>query len=107
MNVEMVDYKAPDAAASMARSLHETGFAVLYNHPITATRIDSIYQGWGDFFAGEAKFDFAVQPPRHDGYFAFRSENARILGQGLKRILSCLSRQPAARCARCGDDGDV
>ena len=77
MNVKMVDYKAPDAAASLARSLHETGFAVLYNHPITAERIDGIYQGWGDFFAGDAKFDFAVQPPRHDGYFAFRSENAK------------------------------
>ena len=77
MNVKMVDYKAPDAAASLARSLHETGFAVLYNHPITAERIDGIYQGWGDFFADDAKFDFAVQPPRHDGYFAFRSENAK------------------------------
>ena len=77
MNVEMVDYKAPDAAVAMRRSLHETGFAVLYNHPISAERIDSIYQGWGDFFAGDTKFDFAVEPPRHDGYFAFRSENAK------------------------------
>ena len=62
---------------AMRRSLHETGFAVLYNHPISAERIDSIYQGWGDFFAGDTKFDFAVEPPRHDGYFAFRSENAK------------------------------
>ena len=77
MNVEMVDYQSPDAAASMRRSLHETGFAVLYNHPISPERIEQIYQGWGAFFAGDEKFDYAVQPPRHDGYFAFRSENAK------------------------------
>ena len=77
MNVEMVDYRAPDAATAMHRSLHETGFAVLYNHPVTADRINQVYEGWGAFFASDEKYDFAVQPPRHDGYFAFRSENAK------------------------------
>lgn len=77
MKVETVDYKAPDAAETLARSLRDTGFAVLANHPITADRIDAIYNAWGAFFAGEDKFDFAVKPPAHDGYFAFRSENAK------------------------------
>lgn len=77
MKVEMIDYQSEDAACSMRRSLHETGFAVLYNHPISAERIEQIYQGWGRFFSSEDKYDFAVQPPRHDGYFAFRSENAK------------------------------
>jgi len=77
MRVETVDYRAADAAATLARSLRDTGFAVLANHPITPDRIDAIYAAWGDFFAGEEKFDFAVQPPAHDGYFAFRSENAK------------------------------
>lgn len=77
MKVEMVDYKAPDAASVMHRSLHETGFAVLYNHPVTPERINHIYESWGNFFASDEKFGFAVQPPRHDGYFAFRSENAK------------------------------
>ena len=31
----------------------------------------------GPFFASEDKFTYTVQPPRHDGYFAFRSENAK------------------------------
>ena len=77
MKVETVDYKAADAAETLARSLRDTGFAVLANHPITPDRIDAIYGAWGDFFAGDGKFDFAVQPPAHDGYFAFRSENAK------------------------------
>ena len=77
MKVETVDYKAPDAAVTLARSLRDTGFAVLANHPITPDKIDAVYQAWGGFFAGEEKFDFAVKPPAHDGYFAFRSENAK------------------------------
>ena len=77
MKVETVDYRAPDAAETLARSLRDTGFAVLANHPITPDRIEAIYGAWGGFFAGNEKFDFAVQPPAHDGYFAFRSENAK------------------------------
>ena len=77
MKVETVDYRAPDAAETLARSLRDTGFAVLANHPITPDRIEAIYGAWGGFFAGNEKFDFTVQPPAHDGYFAFRSENAK------------------------------
>ena len=77
MNVETVDYQDPAASASLHRSLRETGFAVLANHPISADRIADIYDRWGHFFASEDKFTYAVQPPRHDGYFAFRSENAK------------------------------
>jgi isopenicillin N synthase-like dioxygenase len=77
MNVETVDYMDPGASVALQRSLRDTGFAVLANHPITAERISAIYDGWGAFFADEKKFDYAVQQPRHDGYFAFRSENAK------------------------------
>ena len=77
MQVETVDYRAADAAETLERSLRETGFAVLANHPITPERIDEVYDAWGRFFAGEDKFDYAVTPPAHDGYFAFRSENAK------------------------------
>ena len=77
MNVETVDYQDPTASAALHRSLRDTGFAVLANHPISAERIADIYDGWSSFFASGDKFEFAVQPPRHDGYFAFRSENAK------------------------------
>lgn len=77
MNIETVDYKDPNAPVALHRSLRDTGFAVLANHPITPDRIDAIYAEWGTFFASAAKDAFTVQPPRHDGYFPFRSENAK------------------------------
>ena len=43
MQIETVDYKASDAPQSLARSLQETGFAVLANHPISPERIDEAY----------------------------------------------------------------
>ena len=60
MQVETVDYRAADAAETLERSLRETGFAVLANHPITPERINAIYDAWGRFFAGEDKFTYAV-----------------------------------------------
>ncbi|MDA9929909.1 isopenicillin N synthase family oxygenase [Alphaproteobacteria bacterium] len=77
MKVATVDYKSANAAATLSQSLRDTGFAVLANHPISSDRITDIYENWGQFFADTKKFDFAVQPPAHDGYFAFRSENAK------------------------------
>ena len=76
MKVQIVDYEAPDAAETLARH-YDTGFAVLKNHPITAERIEAIYDSWGGFFAGNDKFSHAV-PPAHDGYFAFRPKMPRI-----------------------------
>ena len=77
MNVETVDYQSPDAASALARSLHNTGFAVLANHPITPERIAQIYDLWGNFFASDDKHDWLRDPENQDGYFPFRSENAK------------------------------
>jgi len=77
MLIETVDYQADDAAIALQRSLRDTGFAVLANHPIAADRLARLYDHWGDFFASDSKHEFTVQPPRHDGFFPFRSENAK------------------------------
>ena len=77
MQVEVVDYQASDAREAMARSLHNTGFAVLANHPIAETRIDEIYGHWGQFFNDDAKMDWVRNLDTQDGYFPFRSENAK------------------------------
>ena len=50
---------------------------MLANHPITPQRIDAVYDAWSQFFASDDKFGYGVKPPAHDGYFAFRSENAK------------------------------
>ena len=84
MNVETVDYKADDAKDALARSLHNTGFAVLGNHPITPSRISSFYESWGNFFASDSKMDWLRDPENQDGFFPFQSENAK--GQTVKDL---------------------
>jgi isopenicillin N synthase-like dioxygenase len=47
MNVRVVDYRAADAAEQFTRSLHETGFGVLVNHPIDQQLVEkSTPTGW-------------------------------------------------------------
>ena len=46
MQVQVVDYRAPDAAEKFTRSLHETGFGVLTNHPIRQALVEKIYADW-------------------------------------------------------------
>ena len=77
MKVQLVDYQASDAAANLTTSLHETGFAILTNHPITPARIDESYQAWGKFFAGNDKENWLRDPVKQDGYFPFKSEHAK------------------------------
>ena len=75
--IQAVSYTDPEAPAAFTRSLQETGFAVLKDHPITPDRIDRAYAAWGGFFSSEDKFGFKVKPPSPEGYFPFRSENAK------------------------------
>jgi isopenicillin N synthase-like dioxygenase len=70
MDVQVVDYRAPDAAERFTRSLHETGFGVLKNHPIPQELVERIYATWLDFFNGEVKHDFAFSKETQDGYFS-------------------------------------
>ena len=76
-DIQTVSFTSPDAPAAFTRSLRETGFAVLTDHPIGAERIAEAYAAWGGFFNSEAKHDFTVNPETQDGYFPFRSENAK------------------------------
>lgn len=70
MNVLKVDYTADNASAEFARSLRETGFGVLYNHPIDQKLIDEVYEDWRKFFADEAlKEKYMRDPQKQDGYF--------------------------------------
>lgn len=70
MNVLKVDYTAENASAEFARSLRETGFGVLYNHPIDQKLIDEVYTDWRKFFADDAlKEKYMRDPEKQDGYF--------------------------------------
>lgn len=78
MQVQVVDYRAPDAAEKFTRSLHETGFGVLTNHPIRQALVEKIYADWLAFFNSEAKHGFAFSKETQDGYFSTEiSETAK------------------------------
>ena len=81
MNVQTVDFKSQNASAQLAESLRETGFAVLENHTISSDRITEAYEAWAGFFADEKKHDWLRDPDNQDGYFPFKSENAKGAAQ--------------------------
>lgn len=78
MQVKVVDYRAADAAEQFTRSLHETGFGVLINHPIQQPLVEKIYADWLAFFNTAEKHDFAFSKETQDGYFSTEiSETAK------------------------------
>lgn len=76
-NVLSIDQTAPDAPARFAKSLHETGFAVLSGHSISKDEIDRMYAAWSGFFASDERDNHTVKEGNHHGYFPFKSENAK------------------------------
>ncbi len=74
MHVQIVDCAAADAGEVFTRSLHETGFAVLRNHPIPAPVLEQLRDDWHAFFQSPEKFEFLVEQgvgeSGHSGFFS-------------------------------------
>ena len=70
MHLPVVDFLSPTAAADFCQSLHETGFAVLRNHPLNQSLVEGIYAEWLEFFKSDAKRHYAQDPVKFDGYFS-------------------------------------
>ena len=70
MQVRVVDYRAADAAEQFTRSLHETGFGVLVNHPLPQDLVEKIYADWLAYFNGTEKHELAFSKETQDGYFS-------------------------------------
>lgn len=77
MEVLTIDYYSKHAPALFCKSLKETGFAVLSNHPISLALIENVYRQWRDFFHSDAKLGYLFRKQTQDGYFPMRSENAK------------------------------
>ncbi|MEM7291124.1 MAG: 2-oxoglutarate and iron-dependent oxygenase domain-containing protein, partial [Pseudomonadota bacterium] len=94
-NVLAISYDDPDAGPKFAKSLHETGFAILKDHPINTDDIDRMYGVWSDYFSDENRFEDAVKPGEVHGYFGFKSENAKGHAQkDLKEFFHVYESQP-------------
>ena len=72
-----VDYQSSNLGSILTTSLKNTGFAVIKNHPISKKLISNIYSEWENFFNSKAKHDYLFHPIKQDGYFPYKSENAK------------------------------
>lgn len=69
MALVAIDYQADNAAELFTKSLRDTGFGVLKNHPISQDKVESIYANWKRFFDSEQKNDFIYKKETQDGFF--------------------------------------
>lgn len=100
MTIRTVDYEDIEAGHDFVASLHETGFAVIRNHPLSRRLIDRVYRAWSNFFAGEEKLEFLHDPQNSDGtqqgfYPASASETA--VGQELRDLKEYFHVVPGGR----------
>ena len=70
MHLPVVDFQSPTAPQDFCKSLHETGFGVLRNHPLNQSLVEGIYAEWLEFFKTDAKNKYPQDPVRMDGYFS-------------------------------------
>jgi isopenicillin N synthase-like dioxygenase len=70
MQLPIVDFNSPTAAQDFCKSLHETGFGVLRNHPLDQSLVEGIYAEWLAFFKTDSKHAYAQDPVKLDGYFS-------------------------------------
>ena len=84
MNVRKVNYGDINAPSEFTKSLKQTGFGVLSDHPIDKNLIDNVYKEWSNFFNSENKSRYLFNEVDQDGYFPFQTENAK--GQSLKDL---------------------
>jgi len=77
LDVLTVRFGSAGAGERLTASLVDTGFAVVTDHPVPEGLIRDMYREWEAFFASPAKQAYAFDPKVQDGYFPFRSENAK------------------------------
>lgn len=86
MKILTVDYKGADSPALFFKSLRETGFGVVKNHPISTQLITEVFGAWKAFFASNEKMDYLFDRSAkggQDGYFppevAEKAKGAEVL----------------------------
>ncbi|MBL4828609.1 MAG: isopenicillin N synthase family oxygenase [Aliivibrio sp.] len=99
MKLEAIDYTADNAEELFVKSLRETGFGVLKNHPIQQQLVSSIYDHWQQFFSSTNadKEQFHFDPKTQDGFFPSTiSETAK--GLTIKDIKEYFHYYPWGQC---------
>lgn len=77
MQVAKIHYNDKNAPSAFTKSLKDTGFGLLVDHPILPELIKTVYREWKDFFESELKHTYLFDPLKQDGYFPLGTENAK------------------------------
>ncbi|MFT4820440.1 MAG: isopenicillin N synthase-like dioxygenase [Candidatus Azotimanducaceae bacterium] len=73
-----IDFHHADCSQQFVASLRDIGFAVLENHPLNMTLVNTIYTQWREFFSTSRKYEFELNKDTQDGYFSFQqAESAK------------------------------
>ena len=75
--IRTVDFLSENAPRDFVRSLKDTGFAIINNHPLNSQFINDVYKNWESFFNSKNKHKYPFHKEKQDGYFPFKSENAK------------------------------
>ena len=67
MTPKPVSFK--DFVNAFTKSLKETGFGVITDHPIDLSLMERVYNEWKQFFNSDSKFEYLFDPQKQDGYF--------------------------------------
>ena len=62
MKVAKIRYNDKDAPAAFTKSLRETGFGVIVDHPIKSQLVEAVYEEWKVFFNSESKHQYLFDP---------------------------------------------
>ena len=98
MRVSVVDLNSKEAPLIFVESLRETGFSVLENHNIDMNLVNEVYSLWATFFNSKDKFNYMFHPVKQDGYFPYKSENAK--GSTNKDLKEFFHIYPWGRCPK-------
>lgn len=85
MQVAQVDFRSKTASPEFAKSLEETGFAVIKNHPIDYKLVEEVFAEWEAFFNSEYKMKYVFNKDTQDGLFPM-SVSETAVGYSIKDI---------------------
>ena len=77
LDILTINYNDSDADRLFEKSLKNTGFAVIKDHPIDKDLIGEVYKEWENYFSSESKIDYIFDETKQDGYFPYLTENAK------------------------------
>ncbi|MCC2625815.1 MAG: 2OG-Fe(II) oxygenase [Burkholderiales bacterium] len=83
--LEQLDFKSANFSRNFAKSLEDTGFAVIKNHPLDQQLIADVFNEWADFFSSNYKNNYIYNNDTQDGLFPM-TVSEKAVGYNVKDI---------------------